>query len=631
MKKIKVGLTLKIFLAMMIGFLMIFGYSFNQEIERYKNNFISLHSQYNTISSEFATSFYGNYGNVTPNEMYENFNQLYQDNGNTIWRRMQEDYIHPDKYVVLIDETFEVEEIKTAISEQFGNMEEQYISIGSDYYDLAHLSEEQLKRINQLIPTITKNTVIQISGVPMEAERYDANGSWWGFEVIKTTYLQIGEEIIIDEHSGRMAKGSEFIIQTKEYLFGQFDGNSLLKNLKGEMNVINNYYQNQYQNKVTTTSMQIMEASYKNSLIFDQQVIKNGKDTYIIYSISMNVQKEEAQTVGISSLDGTVGYVEVFYDLDSKAFKACFENNKFIYLMTIVFVAVISVVVSMMITKRIKEIARAASAISKQKFDVVLNEKGTDELAILSKNINSMSKQLDTTISSLHEEIERVKKLENVRTEFIAAFTHEIKTPLTIINGNIELLEKAVDKNKKDKYLLIINKEIQKIDKLVFDMLQLSRLELKIDVLDLKEYALEDLLLDAIDDNHSLIKEKAVQIDMKISENEIVKMDKDKMIIAINNLLSNAIRHCRNNGKIIIRIHGFEFWIENEGEAIDGALINELWNSFVSGSKDGTGLGLAIVKNILDLHGFSYGVENTDIGVKFWINFVTVWDSNQRS
>lgn len=140
-----------------------------------------------------------------------------------------------------------------------------------------------------------------------------------------------------------------------------------------------------------------------------------------------------------------------------------------------------------MTTRRIKEIDRVAMEITNNNFEGVLDTKGYDELSSLSSHINTMSSNLKRNIDALNLEIDQVKKMEQLRKEFIAQFTHEIKTPLAIINGNIDLLENVDDEDKKAKYIEVINKEISVINDLVLQMLDLSKLEAKAVTLGKKE------------------------------------------------------------------------------------------------------------------------------------------------
>lgn len=273
-----------------------------------------------------------------------------------------------------------------------------------------------------------------------------------------------------------------------------------------------------------------------------------------------------------------------------------------------------------MTTRRIKEIDRVAMEITNNNFEGVLDTKGSDELSSLSSHINTMSSNLKRNIDALNLEIDQVKKMEQLRKEFIAQFTHEIKTPLAIINGNIDLLENVDDEDKKAKYIEVINKEISVINDLVLQMLDLSKLEAKAITLDKKEIDLRELSEDIIDDYEQLLMDKKLKIEIQ-GEDVLIVGDRKRIEMVIQNYLSNAIKHAFINSTIKIKIKENEFSIENKGKQIDENRMDTIWESFVSDDQKGTGLGLAIVRNILELHEMSYGVHNLEDGVEFYFRW----------
>lgn len=279
----------------------------------------------------------------------------------------------------------------------------------------------------------------------------------------------------------------------------------------------------------------------------------------------------------------------------------------------------VSLLLSKMLTCRIKEISDATTKISKQDFDVYLKANSHDEIGILSTNINTMSKKLKETMENLNQEIETVKHLEGVRKEFIANFTHEIKTPIAIINGYIELLEKTEDEEKKKAYLESINKETHQITKLVMAMLDLSQLEARNKMLNYSEMDIEESLAEMIDRYLPLMKKKGIMLEMEM-DHGLLMADETEMNKVFKNLLSNAVKHTKEKGKIFISYENQCFSIENEGNHLSEEELKVIFETYVSSDRDGTGLGLAICKAIFELHGFTYGVENTERGVKFYFN-----------
>ena len=297
-----------------------------------------------------------------------------------------------------------------------------------------------------------------------------------------------------------------------------------------------------------------------------------------------------------------------------------FKDNFPLLLGGFLFIVLFSYLISYMTTKRIKEIDRVAMEITNNNFEGILDTKGSDELSSLSSHINTMSSNLKRNIDALNLEIDQVKKMEQLKKEFIAQFTHEIKTPLAIINGNIDLLENVENIDKKDKYIEVINKEIAVINDLVLQMLDLSKLEAKAITLDKKEIDLRELSEDIIDDYEQLLMDKKLKIEIQ-GEGVLIVGDRKRIEMVIQNYLSNAIKHAFINSKIKIKIKENEFSIENKGKQIDENRIDTIWESFVSDDQKGTGLGLAIVRNILELHEMSYGVYNLQGGVEFYFRW----------
>lgn len=308
-----------------------------------------------------------------------------------------------------------------------------------------------------------------------------------------------------------------------------------------------------------------------------------------------------------------------YYGLDNLMNRVIHNNALFICLSCIL-VVILSAVLSHLLTKRVIDIERITQRIANNNFNLYLDEKGNDELGVLSRHINKMNRQLKTTIDQLNEELLHVKQLESMRKEFIANFTHEIKTPLSIINGYIELIENTQDEYKKEDYLKAIEQETSHINGLVLAMLNLSRLEsgkveLKKDNVDI-----EDLVSTSLDSMSSLLKQKQLKIIIQ-GKSPVMNIDSFEMEMVIKNFLNNAIKHTPKQGYIYIIYTENQVIIENEGSSLTDEQIKTIWDTYVSGDREGTGLGLAICKTILELHHFDYGVKNTEKGVAFWFGY----------
>ena len=373
------------------------------------------------------------------------------------------------------------------------------------------------------------------------------------------------------------------------------------------------------------------------SLMFPQQgeTLSSGissleeKDgtLYSIHSIpliSKNAKPVEADMYEEYDVQDVDGYL-VFYTYDLNAIgritHQVIYSKMIIYIISFIVCIMISLLISYILTRRIKKMSQATLSIANNDFDIHLNEKSKDELGVLSHNINQMSQQLKTTIQQLNDEIEYVKKLEGMRKEFIANFTHEIKTPLSIINGYIELIEAGKDDLKKQQYLSAIHQEIEHINQLIMAMLDLSRLESGKVELHKEDIDLEDLLMSIVETFAPILKKKHIHVVME-DEFPHIQGDIKELQTVFQNFMSNAIKHTPQNGHIYIKYHQGILSFENEGKPLSHEQKETIWDTYVSSDRQGTGLGLAICRSILELHGFQYDVCNSEKGVEFQIHIL---------
>lgn len=349
-----------------------------------------------------------------------------------------------------------------------------------------------------------------------------------------------------------------------------------------------------------------------------ESFIANGNIyNYHLYPIlKPETQRNEE---GLYSLDQIEGYMLVYnYVTDGlNGIKNDVFNSKIVvYVGSFVCIIITCWVISSMLSRRIKNIDKGTRKISEGDFDVKLWDPSKDEIGVLTKNINIMSEKINEQVENLNNEIERVKKLECMKSEFIANFTHEMKTPLSIINGYIEIMDETQDEEKKNAYLDAIHKETDKVNELVSSMLNLSRLQSGSVELNIQLLELDEIISTCLDEFSFLVKNKELQVFVN-SDSSTILADEKEMCIVLRNFMSNAIKHTDNSGKITITVKDKVLYIENQGSHIDEERMQVIWNTYVSGDRDGTGLGLAINKAILDLHEFSYAVYNTDTGVCF--------------
>lgn len=409
----------------------------------------------------------------------------------------------------------------------------------------------------------------------------------------------------------------------------EIQSQTLILDYQNAMDGLQSKINTQFQ-KFKTTGTKLTTSNYSNALLLNPYEY-NGKyystvmirleDWNLIGDIDINYDNEE-------SLDlVTIGYIFVTQEYDNltlKAFQQFMYDNSSTYFLAFLLIIMICLSIAYMIIKPIRRIETTAKHIAHKEFDYPIDMTRHDELGDLARSIDQMSKELEKTINNLHQEIERVQQLEEVRKEFVSNFTHEIKTPLGIINGFSELVELEQDERKRNEYIGIIQNETKRINELVIAMLDLSKLESQKIALTYESIDLLDIVDESLDSMMHLFEKKSIHVHTSL-DSSILTADRFKMEMVIYNFMSNALRYTETGKNVYIHLDEHCFEIENDGDPIPEADMEKIWLTFHKVDKarnaEGTGLGLAICKAILDLHHFEYGVKNTEKGVLFYFRY----------
>lgn len=305
-------------------------------------------------------------------------------------------------------------------------------------------------------------------------------------------------------------------------------------------------------------------------------------------------------------------------------------------LLTVLVVAfVVSWLYSRMITKPVLEISRISEKMSDLQLDWTVDEQRTDELGTLGKSLNRLSCNLSTALSDLQNanrkleaDIEHEKELEQARTNFFSAVSHELKTPVTIIKGQLEGMLLGVGAYKdREKYLARSLKIANTLETMVQEILTISRLETA--GTDFKKDHLDciQIIKSYLSEIEDLIAEKDLQIYLDVPPSALITGNKMLMEKVFSNLIGNAIKYSPQGAAIRISVYmeheQMEFSVENTGSHIPEDSIPKLFDAFYrveqsrSRKTGGSGLGLYIVQEILHQHGSECTVCNTQAGVKF--------------
>lgn len=214
---------------------------------------------------------------------------------------------------------------------------------------------------------------------------------------------------------------------------------------------------------------------------------------------------------------------------------------------------------------------------------------------------------------------EKQVQLETQRRRTTNAMAHDLKTPMAAIVGYAENLLENTHPDKQEKYLRSIYCQVGRMNETVGKMLELSRLEAEADRLELREFSLTELCRETAEDC------LGDEVRFLIQGDAVITADRAMMRRVLENFLSNARKHTPPGGIIRIELEKGKCRVYNPGNSVPTAELPRLWEAHyqadASRSQGGSGLGLSIVREILNRHGFEYGVDNMDDGVIFWFSF----------
>jgi two-component system sensor histidine kinase VanS len=290
-------------------------------------------------------------------------------------------------------------------------------------------------------------------------------------------------------------------------------------------------------------------------------------------------------------------------------------------------------------TLPILELNRIAQSMSQLDFSQKCIINRGDEIGELGKSINHLSYQLDTAILELNQknqqlmaDVEKERKLDKMRKNFVSSVSHELKTPLSLILGYAEGLKENINRDEESKnyYCSVIIDEAEKMDTLVKDLLNLSQIESGFYQLNRTDFDLSLLLHDMILKYSTILTEKELSLEIEQISPYMVNGDELRIEQVLLNLFTNAINHAELKKTIKIWIQETEnqvrVFVYNSGHPIPEESLEKIWTSFYKVDKartreyGGYGLGLSIVRAIQELHGNGYGVNNTQDGVAFWFD-----------
>lgn len=326
-----------------------------------------------------------------------------------------------------------------------------------------------------------------------------------------------------------------------------------------------------------------------------------------VLSVGVPVIKD-GQVIGSvflhSSVEGVSNTLEkVFFVIWTAAFFAIIMSAFIVYYFS-----------DRIIIRPLEKINATAKAITKGEFDSRVNLVSDDEVGDLAKSFNYMA--------------DSVQNLENMRRSFIANVSHELRSPMTSINGFIVgMQDGTIPQEKWSNYLDIVHGEIQRLIRLINNLLDLSSLESGKFSLNIGVFDINALIIERIIKFEDKINKKSINVDVKITEGkQNVVGDRDRIDQVLTNLIDNAIKFVPENGELRIstELKGDKLLVSvyNNGKGISKEDIKYIWDRFHMGDKarskgSGTGLGLSIARQIINQHKEDIWVESSENSTVF--------------
>ena len=396
---------------------------------------------------------------------------------------------------------------------------------------------------------------------------------------------------------------------------------------------------------IFTSDREFLSSTY---ILKDINEIKSKNIEENETKINVKVTTDEVNNVSYMFLTGILdnGYV-LYIRMPISPIEESVKISNTVLLMiggiTLVVAGIIASFISRKFTNPILQLNDIANKMAKLDFSKKYRITDTeDEINELGRSINTMSDKLEATIKELQKnnielekDIEEKSKIDEMRKQFISDVSHELKTPIALIQGYAEGLIENVksDEESRKFYAEVILDETNKMDKLVKQLLELMKLEYGKREFDNEKFNINELINEVLRKCSVMINEKNIKVYFENKEPIYVYADEFYMDQIITNYLTNAIKHAEEvekENKIEIKVEKVSNKIRvsvfNTGENIPEEDLQRIWGRFykLDSSRNrqdgGSGIGLALVKAIMNNYQNEYGVENKKNGVEFYFD-----------
>lgn len=289
------------------------------------------------------------------------------------------------------------------------------------------------------------------------------------------------------------------------------------------------------------------------------------------------------------------------------------------------------------LTEPLRELAVLSARMADLDFNAKYTSGGGGEIGVLGENFNIMSQKLENTISELknanfrlQQDIEQKEKMEKMRTDFMGNVSHELKTPIALIQGYAEGLKEGVsdDPESREFYCDVIMDEASKMNQMVKNLMTLNQLEFGDENVEFQRFDLTELIRGVLQSMEIMAQQKEAKVQFRQKDPVYVWADEFKAEQVVRNYVSNAFNHLDGDRVVDVKIipagEKVKVTVFNTGTPIPEEDVPHIWEKFYKVDKahtreyGGNGIGLSIVKAIMDSFHREYGVNNYDNGVEFW-------------
>ena len=291
--------------------------------------------------------------------------------------------------------------------------------------------------------------------------------------------------------------------------------------------------------------------------------------------------------------------------------------------------------VTRLLTKPILEISDISKRLTTLDMTWRCDTSRTDEVGTLALNLNTMAARLDSTLKELsaaneklQADIEQERRQEKLRVDFFRAVSHELKTPITVLKGELEGMIYQVGEYKdRDTYLRQSLRTVNDMELLVKEILSASRMAGSDFSLTLSDVDLSQLVRECCRKWQGAAEDREQRFQAEIEDGRTCQGDMALLQKAVSNIIGNAVAHSPSQAEISVTLAGNILQVRNSGVSIDSADLEKIFEPFYRVDRShnrntgGSGLGLYIVKTILERHGFSFRMNSTDDEVCFTVIF----------